>query len=425
MKLYKNVVFAVLLVCLSTAFSSTSFAASVVKGVVINGSNNQNVAGLKVELRRSGDPGKSGKLIAATTSGVDGSFSFLVPKTEIGSLLVATATYQGYPYEVPAFDGGQHLAQFNVKIDATKVRLPVFQTTSSLVPLEVRVSHLNVKPLKGGLTCVEFLIINNPSKKTFLGIGPDKATILLDLPKGAKNVRLDPQSVDGKLNQRPDGYSISQPISPTLNTEGTAIIVDYDIDWPSRLPWKRTLDLTTEIQYPTRFFFVQRSADDAALLVSGPKLHADQSVKMNIEGKPIDSLINAVGNPQESKAALLPGDELKIQISSPINPTFWAFLGFLVLLIILIPLSLWRRSAAPSPIDAKADKMGEPVHDQSVYSRTSESNNWLKSPKAVDLVEQIAALDDSFAAGEIDEADYQAERQDCKDVLLQLASRKS
>jgi hypothetical protein len=264
MKLYKILFYIICLPC----FSSVLFANTLIQGVVVNGSNNHNAAGLKVELRRRGDPGKPGKLIATTTSDSAGKFTFQVPPAETDSLLVAVADYQGFPYEVPAYDGGQRLGQFNVKIDPSKVRLPVFETTSALVPLEMRVSHLNVKPRPGGLSCVEFLIINNPSQKTFLGIGPDKATVLLDLPKGAKNVRLDPQVIGAKLNKRPDGYSITQPIPPTLNTEGTALIVDYDIDWPSRLPWKRSVDLSREVQYPTRFFFVQRSQDDGALQVT-------------------------------------------------------------------------------------------------------------------------------------------------------------
>lgn len=441
MKLSKNTVYAVLLPCLLLIFSSALFANPVVKGVVVNGSNNKNVAGIKVNLRRSGDPGKPGKLVASTTSGANGKFTLSVPKDEEGSLLVAMATYQGYPYEVPAYDGGQHLTQFNVDIDPTKVRLPIFETTSSLVPLQVSVGHLNIKPRKGGLSCVEFLIINNPSKKTFMGIGPDKATVLLDLPKGAKNVRLDPKTVGAKINKRPNhGYSISIPITPTMNTQGTAIVLDYEMDWPSSLPWKRSVDMTTEIQYPTKFFFVQRASTDGDLHVTGfvqrdstdgdahvagPKLGADTSVKMNIDGKPIDSIINAIGNPQKSKIELLPGDKLKIQISSPINPTFWAFLGFVVLLIILIPLSLWRRGTAPSPNDAKADKMGEPVPDQSVNSRTAQTNvasgDWLKTPAAIQLVEQIAALDEAFAAGEMEEEEYLAERDNCKRSLLQFA----
>jgi len=425
MKLYRNLYSAVLLPCLLLVLSGAGFANPLIKGIVINGSNNQNVAGIQVQLRRSGDPGKPGKLIATTTSGSNGQFVFSVPASEQGSLLVATANYQGFPYEVPAYDGGQHLAQFNVKIDPAKVRLPIFETSHSLIPLQMRVSHLNVKTRPGGLSCVEFLIVDNPSKKTFLGIGDDKATILLDLPKGAKNVRLDSQTVGATLNKRPDGYSISLPIPPTLNTEGTALIVDYDIDWPSRLPWKRSVDLTTEVQYPTKFFFVQRAAEDGALQVTGARLSGDSSVKMNIDGKPIDSLINAVGNPQGTEIALKPGDPLQITVSSPINPTFWAFLGFLILLIILIPLSLWRRSAKPSPNEVKADKMGEPVNEQSVYGKTlntgAASTDWIKTPAAAALIEQIAALDETYAAGNIDQDEYYSQRDACKRALLQLA----
>jgi hypothetical protein len=150
-------------------------------------------------------------------------------------------------------------------------------------------------------------------------------------------------------------------------------------------------------------------------------LHGDQNIQLNVNGNPVNSIINSIGDPQATKTALVPGDELDIHVSSPINPTFWAFLGFLVLLIILIPLSLWRRPAK----ETEAGKIEEPVLQQSVYGRTSEStgpsNQWLQEPAAVQLIEQIAALDEVHAAGQMDEEEYRHKRDALKGALLQLA----
>lgn len=436
MKQYNRLFRAFLLSFVLMAFAPVLFADTAIHGVVVNGSNNQNVAGVNVELRRNGDPGKAGKLIATTVSGAGGKFSFQVPLAEHDSLLVARAIYEGFPYEVPAYDGGQRLGQFNVKIDSSKVRLPVFDTTTSLVPLDFVVHHLQIESRPGGIKCVERMVVNNSSKKTFLGLGKNHATILLDLPKGAKNVALDPQITDGKIVKNPGGYSIAKAILPSVGDENTNLIVSYEMDWPSKLPWKRSIDLSREIQYSTHFFFVQRADTERGLQVEGERiadkvkepLSPDQTIQLQINGESQSRVVNAIGSPQSEKVALLPGDRLEIEVSNPINPTFWLFLGFLVLLIILIPLSLWRRSIAPSTNVAKADKIGEPVQEPSVYGRTPEqgesSQDWLKAPCAVQLIEQIAALDDAYADGQMTEEEYHAKRDACKRALLQFAPEK-
>jgi hypothetical protein len=436
MKYFNHFFCIALLSSVLVAFSPRLSADTSIHGVVVNGSTNQNVAGVDLELRRNSDPGKEGKLIATTVSTAGGKFSFKVPLTEHDSLLVARARFKGFSYEVPAYDGGQRLGQFDVKIDPSKVRLPVFDTTNSLVPLTFAVHHLEVKSKPGGIKCSERIVVNNPTKKTFLGLGTNHATILLDLPDNAKNVTLDSQVTDGKIIKNPGGYSIAKAILPSVNGEDTNIIVNYEMDWPSKLPWKRSLDLTREIQYPTRFFFVQRSDTERGLQVKGFKitektkdpLSPDQTVQLNINGEPKGRVINAIGSPKAEDYALVPGDELQIEVSNPVNPTFWAFFGFLLLLIVLIPLSLWRRSVAPSSNNIKADKMGEPVNAQSVNRRTLQpgvtSSQWLEAPAAVGLIEQIAALDEAFAAGELQEGEYRARRDVYKRALLQFAPEK-
>lgn len=433
MKHYKPSFCIAILASFLLAVAPVLLADTAIQGVVINGSNGQNVAGVSVELRRNADPGKQGKLIATTVSGAGGKFRFTVPLAEHDSLLVAQARYKGFPYEVPAYDGGKRLGQFNVEIDPSKVRLPVFDTTKSLVPLNFLAHHLEIKSRPGGISCVERYLVNNPSKKTFLGLGPNNATILLDLPDGAKNVTLDPRVTDAKLVKNPGGYSIAKAILPSVGGDTTDLIVNYEMDWPSKLPWKRSLDLSREVQYPTRFFFVQRADTERGLQVEGTKvsdkdkepLSSDQTVQLNINGESQGRVINAIGNPKSEDDALVPGDRLQITVSNPVNPTFWAFLGFLLLLIILIPLSLWRRTVAPSPNAEKADKMGEPVKVKNVYGETLQigttSKDWLESPAAMALIEQLAALDEAFAAGEIEEDDYRDKRDVCKRALLQFA----
>src|SRR5690606_18123223 len=101
-------------------------------------------------------------------------------------------------------------------------------------------------------------------------------------------------------------YSIAKAILPSVGDETTDLIVNYELDWPSKLPWKRSLDLSREIQYPTRFFFVQRSDTERGLQVKGSvisdkekkPLSSDQTVQLNINGESQGRVINAIGSPK-------------------------------------------------------------------------------------------------------------------------------
>lgn len=420
--------------CCLLTISHLSHAATQIQGTVINGANNKGVQGIEVELRRNGPPNKPGKLITKTTSGDGGHFSFAVPADETDSSLMVRADYKGYPYQVPAYDGGRRFTQFDVDIDPTKVRLPIYESTRSLVPLEISASHLSIRPLAKGISCQEYMIVNNPTPKTFLGIGDDDATVLLDLPKGAKNVRIDAKSEGAKLNKRPSNYSVSLPIPPSKDAPGETIIVNYEMDWPSRLPWKRVLDLSREVQYPIQFFFVQRESSDRILEVKGflktdkkeVPLSSGQSIQMDINGEPQDVIINAVGNPQAEEMEIMPGNELHITVHTPTNPAFWAFMAFLLLIIVLVPFVLWKRPHSHSPNTDEVGIIVKPAQQkagQDAGAKSTFSAQHLQSPEAQHLIKQIAILDDEYEAGKIDAGDYHAKRAAYKRELIQMASK--
>jgi len=418
------VVFA--LFCLLPSISSWSTPASAapvrVSGVVFEETNNHPAPNAIVELLRARD-GQSSP-VAKVRADAAGRFVFAPQTVAPRELLVVRTNWTGYTYVAPAYDPTGDLAkQTNVKIDPANVRLSVYKTTTQIVPIGFMAHHLAIESKAGGLKCVERIIVENPTKTTFLGLGRRRATVLLNLPPNAKNVKLDSTITDATLEKRDakGDYAVIKPIPPTAYEPRSLIIVNYDMDWPSTLPWKRTLDFSRKVQYPTKFFFVARNADEKRLEVTAPLLSAPQEAPLAINGAMETRTVNAIGRPMGGDAVLKAGDDLKIQISSPVNPLFWGFLGFLILFCLAVPAALLRRS---TPAAQTPSKIEEPPVAGSVYPRTLattlETSGPIQfSPHASEIIEQIAQLDEEFAGGKMAQAEYSKRRADLKNQAVE------
>ena len=425
--------FALLCLLSSLSLNTPVTAAPVrVSGVVFEETNNHPAPNAVVELLRARD-GQSSP-IAKTRADAIGRFSFAPQNVAAREILVVRTNWTGYTYVAPAFDSTGELAkQTNVKIDPAKVRLSVYQTTTEIVPISFMAHHLAIESKASGLKCVERIIVENPTKKTFLGLGTRRATVLLQLPPNAKNVKLDPTITDAKIEKRGDknsgDYAVIKPIPPTAYESRSLIIVNYDMDWPSTLPWKRTLNFSHKVQYPTKFFFVARNADEKRLEVTAPLLSAPQEAPLAINGAMETRTVNAIGRPMGGEAVLKPGDDLKIQISSPVNPLFWGFLGFMILFSLAVPAALLRRSI---PGKTATSKIEEPPVTGSVYPRTlapvtemtnatvAEDDGPINfSSETSGLIESIAKLDEEFDKGELAHAEYSRRRQNLKSQVVE------
>ncbi len=400
-----------------------------VSGLVVDETNHRPKPGVTVELVRSSE-GKVIPLAKAPTN-AQGRFTFAPLEAGDTDIILARVRYQNYTYVVPAFDGPKQLEQLGIKVDPAKVRLAIYETTFGMVPLSFTAHHLAIESRAGGLKCVERIIVENPTRKTFLGMSEGGATLLLNLPAGAKNVRLDESITDAKLEKRPDGWALMKPIPPKSYDARVLVIIHYDMDWPSALPWDRKINFSRKVQYPTKFFFVNRTTADNKLIVTAPKLSADETTQLPIDGKTEDRIVNSVGNPshmpgvsaEEPKPALAAGDDLRIEISSPVNPLFWGFLGFVVLLCLAIPLVLLKKGKPTPKSPAKIEEPQEKVGVNSgTFTSTSTSNGLNSNDRAQQLIEKIALLDEAFAKGVVTEEEHSSSRATLKSELLQLLS---
>jgi hypothetical protein len=428
-----------------------------VKGIVLNATRMKPAAGLKIELVRPDAKSSTGTLISTATTTADGRFDFGTLDISKEDLLLTRAVHQGYGYLAAAYDGAGTLKDFGVKATPANVQIQVYDSTSTPPKLKFMVHHLAIESSEQGIKCTERIVVENPAKSTFTGIGSAKGTVLLDLPKGARDIKLDPK-IPGKMVKTSHGWMATTPIVPSAyNTQNplagpNAIIYSYYVDWPSVLPWARQVDLSQKILYPTNFFFVARTTEDKVLQVTAPKLSADTPQQLPIDEQQETRLVNSIGAPMSSKPALDPETPLSIQVRREVNPLFWAFLAFIIAFCLAVPVVLrtGRKRSAASEWDDDDDleTSVEPASATLVNERTSTrvseterasqnasatdygaQNGAIRreglspavlSPQAQKLIEQIAQLDEEHAAGGLEDALYQSRRAAWKEQVIEM-----
>ena len=417
-----------------------------IAGTVRDGSTgNRPLPGATVQLIRPGDNGAK-KLLQTTTTDAAGRFIFPAKDWGADELLMANVPHEGYDYAAVAYDGGNKLKAVGMNVNPMAVDVSTYDTTTKNVPLQYQVHHLAIKSTETGLNVIERIVVINPTEKTFLGIGPRKISVLLNIPKGARDVKLDPKITDAKLVKTSNGYGIERPITPQSYGARNAIIVSYNMDWPSKLPWAKKIDLSREIAYPTQFFFVARMPDDKNLEVEAPLLGKATDADLPIDGKTETRVVNSIGAPQmpgmpggeKNDPVLSAGTKMSVVIERPVNPLFWAFAAMTAGLIVFLPVAMIKprrdRSAAAIAAKSAEPQTGASVKLPASAPTTANGNGTVVAlpvaasvsaadltltPQAQMLIAQIAQLDDEHEAGRIEDEDYRARRAAWKAQLIE------
>lgn len=391
-------------------------------GRVVNGSRGDAAAkGALVRLIRVDAQGGKSRVLATTKSDARGTFDLgplLLPDND---LVFTRVEWQGYPYIAPAFDGGKQLGE--VKVSPSALALRVFDTTTEDTPLVMTAQHVAIKTEGQRLKCIERMVVENQSNRTFLGTGKQGITVLLPLPKGAQGVQVDPQSgTDAKLVKIGEVYGVAKPIMPVAAGERNAIIISYTLPWA-----KGGIDLSRRLQYPVKFFFVAREASDRKLQIEAPRLGRDQEAPVPIGGAMQTRIVNPIGGPMLRAPVLNNGEMISIKVTRPVNVLVWAFVAFVGALFLVVPLALvgtrkGRRApqiVAPSAPHEVAVKSREPVAQASVIRR-------ILPPRMPDeaqvWVDRIAQLDDEWESGSLERDDYLQRRDHAKNEVVSVLS---
>ncbi len=423
-----------------------------VAGRVANMTTGKGAAGAMVQLLSFSSHQE--KVVKAVRTNAQGQFDFGVLDLAPDDILLARVVWQGYPYEIPAYDGAGRLQEkFNLTIQPAKLGIEVYDVTTEPPPLSFRAHHLALKTKERTLHCTERIVVENPTRLRFIGQGEQRITVRLNLPPGAREVQLDAKVKDARLIHTDDGYAVAKPLGPGADLFTNTIILTYLMDWPSGLPWARRLDLSRQVLYPTGFFFVAREEAERSLKVHAPQLSADRNEQLPIGGQIETRIVNMIGEPQgpmsggatsaRAGPALKPGTRLEIRVEQAINPLFWVFLTFVVALCVVVPLALrssHRGTGEPgSELAAETNrgssKMTERLPQASVSGGTSKlleasdrqsekfGSDFAMTDETQVLIHKIARLDDEWEAGAIEAAEYQRQRAAWKERLVELLSR--
>ena len=406
-------------------------AATPIAGTVTDSTRNSPAAGATVQLLRPNGGDKAWTLVKSARADAAGHFDFGAPPLAADDLLLARVAWQGYDYEVPAYDGAGRLKQFdpNLKINPAQLAVQVFDSTTDAPPLTAIVHHIAIETKDRDLKCTERIVLENPTRRTYIG-GADHVTAQFDIPPGAHDVALDPEIKNATLTQQGNTVSIAMPITPVAYNNRNAIIFNYVMSWPLSVPWNRAIDLSRKLRYPTRFFFVARTEPDRALQVVAPQLGHDLDAPLPIDGNMQSRIINSIGGPMVPTPSLEAGTQVAISIQRAVNPLVWAFVLFVVALCIMVPVAVLRVGRGGASPSAKGrDKITEPDWEASVngaslsYAEGSQTRMGVVSPAqlsetARDLIDKIARLDDEWQNGDIGAEAYQKQRALWKERLM-------
>ncbi|HEX8550436.1 MAG TPA: hypothetical protein VF681_02655 [Abditibacteriaceae bacterium] len=410
---------------LSLAFVSTALLfASIahaeparVAGRIFNGTAGPNrpAPNITVELVRPGGlQGQTGAVLKTVRTDAAGRFDFGTMNLDPKEILTTRVKTKGFDYETPAYDAAGRLKQFmppDAKpIDPKNVEMTIFDSAVK-VPLVFTVHHVAIEGQDRQINVVERIVVENKTRTTMVG-GPDGATIKLNLPPTAHDVELDQEAAPGgKLIKKDDGWYVAKAITPEQYGSRNAIIVKYHIEYQNGF-----VDLSRKLEYPVKFFFMAREQKDKELKIDAPQLSKDTVQQIPIDGNMQDRLVNSKGQPMGAPV-FTAGTAISMKVSRPTDPMQWGFVGFIAVLCMVVPgvLLLSRRGAK--------NKIAEPVAGRSVMAahRTTEEfpavSREALSPSAHAIIEDIAALDELWDAGDISRNEYQTRRAALKTQL--------
>ena len=408
-------------------FSLSNVQAAQVSGRVINGSSDpaRPAANVEIELVRPGGlTGQASAVVRKMRTDAQGRFNFADLKVAPKEFLTTRVKTPGFDYETPALDAAGILKQFlpdDAKpIDPKNIEMTIFDAVET-VPLVFTVHHVAIKLNERQLEVVERIVAENNTRTTMVG-GKDGATIKLNLPPTAHDVELDNEAAPGgKLIKKGEDWWVVKPITPAQYGSRNAIIVKYHSDFQGG-----TVDLSRKLAYPARFFFMAREQKDKELKIVAPQLGKDEVPQIPIDGKVEDRIVNSKGRPQ-GEPVFAAGTDITMRVSRPTDPMQWGFVAFIAVICLVVPgaLLLMRRPK-------QRTESAEPAQRASVLAANRGGAALEEAPMPSDLneraralVDEIAALDDVWDAGDITRNEYQARRASLKSQLQIAANEQA
>jgi len=339
-----------------------------VQGYLVNGTSGQPVPG-NLPITFYVFPGGTGQNAITRTLQSDAQGHFVVTTTQAapGDLVAATTEYK----QLNFFSSLENYAP------QVTVPITVYESTADASAVSIATLHIVATPgASGGLDVSEIYVLSNAGDKIVAGFG--QPVMHLGLPSAAVQVMPDSNMPADVLVQKDGGLDYFDAIP--VGENGGQIVFQYNI--PNG-PFKLDRPLLQNVSSVN--LLVQ--GDASQLTVSGAQFTSAGTQDMQ-----------GTTYQQFRASGLTAGQTLALTIAGPGGAGLdWRILAGIGLVVVgVVGLFVWQRGRRMSV----AAGSGEAQRDA--------------------LIDQIAALDDDFAAGTIDEVNYKARRAKLKERLLKL-----
>ncbi len=299
-------------------------------------------------------------------SGVGGQFSITDTRASSSTLIAVGAAYKNLNF----------FSQPAPAEPAVTLPITIYESTLDASQVKIDTLHVVVIPSSNGLDVSEIYVLSNSGDRFVAGFGAP--VMHFALPAGATNVQLD-AATQNVLERGGDGFDYYDAIP--VGQDVQQIVYQYTLPSGSS-------DLSRALYHPIGSVNLLLAGDPNTLNVSSSQLTSQGT-----------QVIQGSNYQQFTAANLQTGQKLTVSVGTA-SPLDWRIiLGIALVVVGVAGLAIWQRSQKKRPAVASARS--------------------LEIQKEA-LIDQIAALDDDFAEGKLDEVNYKARRAKMKDKLIKL-----
>jgi hypothetical protein len=366
-----------------------------VEGVLVNGTKGSTLtdpSSITVTLYVA-DMTSQTTITQTTRPDASGHFAFSNIQILTTTRMLATANYSGIDY-------ASDILQFSGITATVPVTLTVYDTTTDPSAVKVAQMHFVIDVQTGTLNVLQIIQVQNGGDRSYIGntsVGPHHVTLPLPFLAGAANIQFDSQDADSTTIRGTNSMSYTLPFQPGNDQ----IVFNYSVPFTPptypfelKLPWD--IDsfqillaevggtiTSTQLSAPTNF---PTQTGQNFLLSAGGPFTQGTDVKAQLVNLPTTVAAPTSTAPSANTTAPVDNNSQTIGI---------AVLGLAaVAAILLIAYPLLRRRANRVAVVATNRRM--------------------------DLLQQIADLDDDFEGDKISESTYKEERARLKAKLQEL-----
>ena len=321
-------------------------------------------------------------LTLTTTLASDGSYRFPDVPLNPDRALIATVEYGGVTY-------ASEIARAEGERTAFELPVRIFDATSDTSTLQIERLHILFEISEGRAKVGELYVLSNAGDKTVIAEEQGGPVTVFALPEGATDLSFQDGALGERYLQIPAGFADTSAVRP--GAQSHQVLASFN------LPYEARLDFSQPVNYPTGALTVLLPENSVEL--TSPQLQ-DQGIRQVQDG----SFQNFAG------ASLQAGQAVQLTLSGRVTGSGQAgigagdgvelLIGAGALVLALAGVSLWwfRRAKGSSSRIAAAGELPAPVQG---------------------LIRAIASLDDDYAAGKLEEANYRRRRAELKRQALE------